>query len=156
MEHLVSAAYAGHVRRVVGWDFTRRSLTYTLPEDKRQFIIELRAEWSHKSQCDILEAATLHGTLADASRATNRQGRTVFFSFQNALRQAIQTRLNQIRGYYSRLKKQKTFAAQLPRHLHHQIDARIARDMAALLWNKNQKSQFLNQSHSKLLTCKVC
>ena len=111
------AAY-GHIRRVVGWDFNTRSLTYTLPDDKRQSIIALLTEWAQKSHCTILEAATLHGTLADASRA-NRQGRTLFFSFQNALRRAIQTRFNHVRGYYSRQKKQKTFAAQLPSHLHH-------------------------------------
>ena len=128
----------GHIRRVVGWEFNTRSLTYTLPDDKRQSLVDMLTEWSQKSQCNILEAATLHGTLADASRA-NRQGRALFFSFQNALRRAIQLRFNQVRGYYSRQKKQKTFVAQLPRHLHHRIDAMIARDMAALLWNKKAK-----------------
>ena len=130
----------GHIRRVVGWDFNTRSLTFTLPDDKRTSIVALLDEWKQKSHCTIVEAAMLHGTLADASRA-NRQGRTLFFAFQNALRRAIQLRFNQVRGYYSRQGKQNKFKAQLPKHLHHRIDAMIARDMAALLWSKKSKIQ---------------
>ena len=128
----------GHIRRVVGWDFNTRSLTYTLPNDKRQSLIQLLQEWEEKEKCTILEAATLHGSLADASRA-NRQGRTLFFSFQNALRRAIQTRFHQVRGYYNRQGKTKRYKADLPKHLHHRIDAMVSRDMAALLWSKNAK-----------------
>ena len=94
----------GHIRRVVGWHFNTRSLTFTLPDNKRQQIVELLESWLSKSSCTILEAATLHGTLADASRA-NRQGRTLFFGFQNAHRRAIQTRFNQDFGYYNRQEK---------------------------------------------------
>ena len=128
----------GHIRRVVGWDFNTRSLTYTLPEDKRQSIVHLLQEWEAKEKCTIIEAATLHGSLADASRA-NRQGRTLFFSFQNALRRAIQNRFYQVRGYYNRQEKAKRYKADLPKHLHHRVDAMISRDMAALLWSKNAK-----------------
>jgi hypothetical protein len=128
----------GHIRRVVGWDFNSRTLTYTLPNDKRTSITELIKVWLAKDSFTILEAAELHGTLADASRA-NRQGRTLFFSFQNAFRRAIQTRFNQVRGFYSRKNKTKQFQAQLPRHLHHRIDSMIAREMAALLWSTKSK-----------------
>ena len=31
-------AYSQHIRRVVGWDFNTRTLTYTLPSDKRTSI----------------------------------------------------------------------------------------------------------------------
>ena len=128
----------GHLRRVVGWTFNTRDLTYTLPSDKRATITELVATWISKTSFTILEAAELHGTLADASRA-NRQGRTLFFSFQNAFRRAIQTRFNQVRGFYSRKNKIKQFQAQLPKHLHSRIDSMIARDMAALLWSTKSK-----------------
>jgi hypothetical protein len=96
------------------------------------------ASWITKDTCTIIEAATLHGTLADASRA-NRQGRTLFFGFQNALRRAIQTRFHQVRGYISRQGKTKKYKSELPKHLHHRIDAMIARDMAALLWSQKVK-----------------
>jgi hypothetical protein len=91
--------------------------------------------WLSKTSCTILEGATLHGTLADASRA-NRQGRTLFFGFQNALRRAIQNRFYQVRGYMSRHSKAKRYKGELPKHLHHWIGAMIARDMAALLWSQ--------------------
>ncbi len=127
-----------HTRRVVGWEFNTRTLTYTLPQDKRESLKAMLEEWIPKTTCNILEAATLHGTLADASRA-NRQGRTLFFGFQNALRRAIQQRFNQIRGYISRQGKTKRHKAELPKHLHHRIDAMIARDIAALLWSQKVK-----------------
>ena len=128
----------GHKRRVVGWEFDTRSLTYALPPDKRMSLQKLLEEWIPQDSCTILEAATLHGTLADASRA-NRQGRTLFFGFQNALRKAIQTRFRQIRGYNMRQGKIRKYQADLPKHLHHRIDAMIARDMAALLWSQKVK-----------------
>ena len=131
------SAYS-HTRRVVGWEFNTRTLTYTIPQDKRESLKAMLEEWIPKTTCNILEAATLHGTLADASRA-NRQGRTLFFGFQNALRRAIQHRFNQIRGYISRQGKTKRHMAELPKHLHHRIDAMIARDMAALLWSQKVK-----------------
>lgn len=78
----------GHIRRVVGWDFNTRSLTFTLPNDKRTAITVALTEWRSRTSCTLVEAAELHGTLADASRA-NRKGRAMFFGFQNALRRAI-------------------------------------------------------------------
>ena len=131
------SAYS-HKRRVVGWEFNTRTLTYTLPTDKRRALQEMLEEWIQKDNCSILEAATLHGTLADASRA-NRQGRTLFFGFQNALRRTIQQRFNQVRGYISRQGKTKKYTAELPKHLHHRIDSMIARDMAAMLWSHKVK-----------------
>jgi hypothetical protein len=128
----------GHIRRVVGWNFNTRTLTFTLPDDKRTAITKLVESWLVKDTFTILEAAELHGTLADASRA-NRQGRTLFFGFQNAFRRTIQTRFNQVRGYYNRKNKTKQFQAKLPKHLHARIDSLIAREMAALLWSKKTK-----------------
>ena len=128
----------GHIRRVVGWNFNTRTLTYTLPNDKRTSITTLIETFITKDHFTILEAAELHGTLADASRA-NRQGRTLFFSFQNAFRRTIQSRFNQVRGYYNRKSKRQKFQAQLPKHLHGRIDSMIAREMAALLWSTKSK-----------------
>ena len=128
----------GHIRRVVGWDFNTRDLTFALPTDKRTAITESLREWCTKTSCTLLEAAELHGTLADASKA-NRKGRTMFFGFQNAFRRAIQTRYHQVQGFYSRRSKKATFSAQLPKHLHHRLDSLIARDMAALLWRTKSK-----------------
>ena len=59
----------GHIRRVVGWNFNTRDLTFELPDDKRQSITELLASWLPRKSCTLLQAAELHGTLADASRA---------------------------------------------------------------------------------------
>ena len=123
----------GHIRRVVGWDFNTRDLTFALPTDKRQAITSTLREWCTKKSCTLVEAAEFHGTLADASRA-NRKGRTMFFGFQNALRRTIQQRYHQVRGYYSRQSKRQHMSDQLPKHLHHRLDSLIARDVATLIW----------------------
>ena len=98
----------GHTRRVVGWIFDTRSLTFRLPDDKRTAIADLLATWITKTDYSILEAAELHGKLADASRA-NRKGRAMFFAFQNALRRSLHSRFNQVRGYYKRNDKSRLF-----------------------------------------------
>ena len=123
----------GHLRRVVGWLFNTHNLTFRLPDDKRSAIAELLASWLQKTDFTILEAAELHGKLADASRA-NRKGQAMFVALQNALRRSLHTRFNQIRGYYKRNNKTHHFRAQLPKHLHCRVDSMIARDMASLLW----------------------
>ena len=128
----------GHIRRVVGWDFNTRELTFTLPNDKRTALTDLLATWLTKAQCTLLEAATLHGTLANASKAY-RPGRALFFGFQNALRRAIQYRYHQVKGYYNRDKQTKILSAQLPKDLHNRLDNLIARDIAALLWRTKTK-----------------
>jgi hypothetical protein len=129
----------GHLRRVVGWQFNTRNLTFTLPIDKRAALADLLASWLLKSDFNILEAAELHGKLADASRA-NRKGRATFFAFQNALRRGLHLRFNQIRGYYKRHAKAHHFRAQLPKHLHCRVDSMIARDMASLLWSTKSRT----------------
>ena len=48
-------------------------------------------------------------------------------------------RFYQVRGYYNRKGKSKRYKADLPKHLHHRIDAMIARDLAVLLWTRNAK-----------------
>ena len=71
----------GHIHRVVGWDFNSRDLTFGLPTNKRSTIVSLLADWLKPPTCSLLEAAELHGTLIDASRA-NRKGRVTFFCFR--------------------------------------------------------------------------
>ena len=72
-----------------------------------------------------------------ASRSTRLH---TFFGFQNALRRTIQHRFNQVQGYTKRQGKRQQYKAELPKHLHHRIDAMIARNMAALLWSKKSKN----------------
>ena len=123
----------GHLRRVVGWEFNTRDLTFALPADKRQALVTKLDEWRSKQSCTLIEAAELHGTLADASGA-NRKGRVMFFGFQNALRRTIRERYHKVKGYYSRQNKLQRLSMQLPKHLHHRLDSLIACDMAALIW----------------------
>jgi hypothetical protein len=126
----------GHLRRVVGWEFNSRDLNFSLPADKRKTITDTLASWLNRTQCTLLEAAELHGILTDASRAS-RSGRASFFSFQNAMRRAIQQRFHQVKGYYQRTHRRRYFASLLPENLHNRLDSLISREMAALLWKSN-------------------
>jgi hypothetical protein len=73
-----------HIRRIVGWEFNTQTLSFSLPSNKRTAITGLLAKWLTKTQFTILEAAKLHGKLADAS-CENRKGHTMFFAFQNGI-----------------------------------------------------------------------
>lgn len=132
------ASSHGHKRRVVGWEFNTRTLTFSLPSDKRAAIVKLLAEWLTKTDYNLMNAAKLHGKLADASRA-NRKGRAQFFAFQNAIRRALHRKFTQVRGYYKRQGKERLLRAQLPKHLHSRINSLIAKDMASLLWATSSK-----------------
>jgi hypothetical protein len=85
----------GHKRRVVGWEFNTCTLTFSLPSHKRAAMIKLLAEWLTKINYNLMNAAELHGKLADASRA-NRKGRAQFFAFQNAIRRALHRNFTQV------------------------------------------------------------
>ena len=126
----------GHLRRVVGWEFNSRNLSFSLPADKRQSITDILAQWLPRTQCTLLEAAKLHGILTDASRAS-RTGRASFFSFQNAMRRAIWQRYHQVKGYYQRHHRRQHFASLLPENLHGRLESLTSREMAALLWKSN-------------------
>ena len=146
----------GHLRRVVGWEFNTRDLTFALPADKRNARTELLSTWLSKTSCTILEAAELHGSLSDASRA-NRKGRAMFFGFQNAMRRAIQNRYHQVKGFYHRQSKLQYLSTQLPKDLHHRLDSLIARDIASLIWKTKTKIEItapiqfeIGQLHSLL------
>ena len=117
----------------MGWDFNTRTLTFSLPRDKRTVLVEMLAEWQTKSTYTLLEAAELHGKLGDASRA-NRKGRAQFFAFQNSIRRALHLKFTQVRGFYKRRGKERFLQTQLPRHLHSRINSLLAKDMASLLW----------------------
>ena len=78
------ASSHGHKQRVVGWEFNTRMLTFSLTNDERDTLVELLTMWLKKTNYTFLNAAELHGKLADASGA-NRKGRAQFFAFQNAI-----------------------------------------------------------------------
>jgi hypothetical protein len=63
----------GHKQLIVGRDFNTRTLSFSLPNNKRAAIAELLTEWLTKTKYTILKAAELHSKLADASCA-NRKG----------------------------------------------------------------------------------
>ena len=140
----------GHKRRVVGWELNTRTLTFSLPSDKRAAIVELLKTWLSKTEYTLLNAAELHGKLADASRA-NRKGRAQFFAFQNAIRRALHLRFTQVRGYYKRKGKEHVLRAQLPKHLHSRINSLIAKDMATLLWTTSSKIKMTPLVHRELV-----
>ena len=146
----------GHLRRVVGWEFNSRNLSFSLPADKRRSITDILAQWLPRTQCTLLEAAELHGILTDASRAS-RTGRASFFSFQNAMRRAIRQRYHQVKGYYQRHHRRQHFASLLPENLHGRLESLTSREMAALLWKSNTPISLseavlfeLHQLHSHL------
>jgi hypothetical protein len=127
-----------HKRRVVGWEFDTRDLTFSLPSDKRTVLVNLLDSWKSKTNCTLLEAAELHGSLAHAARA-NRKGSVLFFSLQNAMRRAIQQRYHQVKGFHDRKATTARLSTQLPTNLQNRVESLVSREVAALMWRTKTK-----------------
>jgi hypothetical protein len=95
-----------HLRRILSWEINTRSLMVSLPQDKCEKLIEGIQEFLACKTYQILEAAKLHGLLSTAAQV-NRKGRALFFNFQNALRDDICLRHQQVKGYYQRSKQDR-------------------------------------------------
>ena len=122
-----------HLRRILGWEINTRSLMVSLPQDKRDKLIAALEAFLAQATYQILEAAELHGLLSTAAQVS-RKGRALFFNFQNAIRDELRLRHQQVTGYYKRSKREKMLQAELPLHLHKRTENLIALEIATLLW----------------------
>lgn len=128
----LTAMYS-HLRRLLGWDINTRALTVALPQDKREKLVDTIQEFLAKSTYQILEGAELHGLLSTAAQVS-RKGRALFFNFQNALRDEIRLRHQQVKGYYKRSQREEMLKGELPAHLHKRVETLIAVEFAQLLY----------------------
>ena len=129
-----------YIRKTTGFDINTRRLTFAMSADKRTQLIAMLAPWPTKLRMTLLEAAELLGTLGDACRAC-RWARTRFCALQNYVNNLLRSRYHTIVNVYKRTGKALVLKKQLPQVLLRRLPilvARVAREMAQLLWSTNQ------------------
>jgi hypothetical protein len=73
-----------HERRFVGHTINSRTLTVSMPQDKRTTLVAAILPWLSMTKFGLLEAGTLHSQFGSAS-TTCQWARPTFFGLQNAL-----------------------------------------------------------------------
>ena len=110
----------------------------TIPDYKRDQVVELLATWTVRDSYTILEAAELLGQLNHLSEIC-RWARSRYFALQNDMRRALRTRYFALRGL--RLRHAEQIAAwevELPGPLVARLEPLIQREIAAVLWRTKQ------------------
>jgi hypothetical protein len=127
-----------HERRINGWLVNSRNLTLTLPDDKRQRLLDLLREWAEvKRVFTIRELAVLLGTLTDHSRPLPwfRARYAILF---HLLGDTLRRRHRAMQHYNRRKQIRTTAAASLPPNLHYRLNSIVATEVAAALWQSKQ------------------
>jgi hypothetical protein len=127
-------ANMSHLRKFVGHHIDTRRLIVGILPHKRVQAITLLSDWLTKKDFDLRELAGLHGLLESLTRYM-LWARPWFFAFQNAIRHEISRRYHVVKRFWDSSKKAHRLKAQIPKNLHHRLDAIIARDKAQLIWN---------------------
>ena len=138
-----------HERRFVGHTVNSRTLTVSLPQDKRTLLVAAILPWLNMTKFGLLEAGKLHGQLGSAS-TTCRWARATFFGLQNALRRAIAIKFCQVRAYYARSGRRQAIAGQLPANLWKRLEGLVSRDIADLMWRSSSSFPMTDPIRSEL------
>ena len=138
-----------HERRFVGHTVNSRTLTVSLPQDKRTLLVAAILPWLSMTKFGLLEAGKLHGQLGSAS-TTCRWARATFFGLQNALRRAIAIKFCQVRAYYARSGRRQAIAGQLPANLWKRLEGLVSRDIADLMWRSSSSFPMTDPIRSEL------
>ena len=139
-----------HERRINGWWVNSRTLTLTLPDDKRQRMLTLLHDWAEvKRVFTIRELAVLLGTLTDHSRPLPwfRARYAILF---HLLGDTLRRRHRAIQHYNLRQKIRKTAAVNLPPNLHYRLNSVVATEVAAALWQSKQTMVISDQERQAL------
>jgi hypothetical protein len=127
-----------HTRKAKGFIVNTRRMEVSLPDYKREQIVELLAEWTHRVSYTLLEAAELLGTLNNLSEIC-RWARPRFFALQQDVRRALQSRYHALSNWRKRHASQiKAWTKELPAELIHRLEPLVQREIASLLWRTKQ------------------
>ena len=131
-------------RKEVGWWIDTRDMSFSLPADKRKQLLILLSEWTGRTSFDIIEAATLHGVLDNASRCC-RWARPMFFALQNEMRKILHTQYHAVARIFQKRNCLHALQAALPTNKFSRLPFLIQQKRAALLWRA--KTRFTVNAH---------
>jgi hypothetical protein len=122
-----------HQRKINGWIVNSRSLTLTLPEDKRRNLVDLLSVWTTKTTFTLRELAVLLGLLTDHSRPIpwlRARYAALFYEF----RAVLQHRYHTTTGVEFRRKLATRVQVQLPAEIRYRLAGIVATEVAQKLW----------------------
>lgn len=110
------------------------STPISLPQYKRDQLIERLQHWLHKDTFTLLEAAELCGVLINTSLSC-RWGPITFFALQNEFRRILGARYHAVSGYFRRIGKHQALEKELPAALAKRVTPLLAREQARFMYN---------------------
>ena len=131
-------SFYNHQRKMVGRRFNSRTLSVGLLDYKLDQLRTTLESWAVMPTFDLLEIATLLGTLENHTRYA-RWARCWFFSLQNAVRTILHGRYKIVSRVFNRSGRATTLRRQLPATLMTRLHSILARDKAQLLWATKQR-----------------
>lgn len=138
-------------RRTVGWWINSRSLTVSVPTDRRNDVLATMEKWLTAKSFSMIEAATLHGKLESIFRF-HRWGRAQFFVLRANFRHVIQQRYHAVirRDPKFKEKARQRYAAILPQAQRERMENLVSRDLAAVIWNTREKTSITKELRQEI------
>lgn len=134
--------FYSHRRKICGTMIDTRRMEVSLPDYKRQQLVELLATWIAPSRTHfrLLDAAALHGSLQSATQVC-RWGRCRFFLLQNMIRSALRSEYSRLKHIYKRKRgvSWQSRIVPLPAHIERKISHLTSRETARLIWHSRRQ-----------------
>jgi hypothetical protein len=139
-----------HRRKAKGFIVDTHRMEVSIPDYKRDQVVELLALWTHKECYTLLEAAELLCLLNNLSEIC-RWARPGYYALQSAIRPALRTRYHVLRGLRSRnTNRIASWEQELPDALAARLEPLIQREIAAILWNTRQTISVTPSVHQEI------
>jgi hypothetical protein len=123
-----------HQRKELGTGTDTRKMEVTILEPKRAQMIEQLVPWITRTEFNLRDISSLHGSLESLTRYI-KWARPLFFALQNAIRLELTQRYYFLKRWYGTSNRASSIANELPSALLHRLTGLIASDKAKFLWS---------------------
>jgi hypothetical protein len=127
-----------HKRKTIGWRIDSRRMTVSLPDDKRDRLLERLRSTLTVGSLNLREIGELLGHLGFATTVC-RWMRCAFFNLQNALRTLLMQRYFATKHAMERKNRTQQIASQLPHGIRDRLQRLVSREIAQKLWGWRQQ-----------------
>ena len=139
-----------HQRKTIGWFIDSRRMTVSLPDYKRDRLLERLRMTLHTGSMSLREIGELLGHLGFATTVC-RWMRCALFNLQSALRKLLIHRYFATTNALQRKNRTNEIASQLPNDVRDRLYRLVSREVAQTLWNWRQKFRLTKAIRRELL-----
>ncbi|CAJ1928873.1 unnamed protein product, partial [Cylindrotheca closterium] len=133
-----------HQRKVLGWLVDSRRLTFSLPDYKRDILIDFITSAVTRRQLPICEIAELLGHICTATKAC-RWMRCSYFNLEHYLRVILKAHYYAMNNSKSpgattaRQSQKERLETQIPSKFCHRLESLVSKHIAQALWGSTKK-----------------